>query len=763
MKLLSLRLRGAIGIYDGLGVDEVNIDFTKFEPGTICVYGDNGAGKTTLIENLTPFRKLFSRPGSLAGQFRLKDSCRDLWVELGPDQYRFLINIKADEGAQKIESYVYRNGEVMNADGKEGSYNDIVFGLFGSPDLFASSLFMPQKRVPFSKLSPERREELFNLEGIQAKSKYAADQSKGLQAQISELTGRVAQLESTIHDMKDIEVSIVIGEGIVAERETSIAAIESRITVLNAELADLDEKAKAQVAIKTELAALEKSISDLRVSKTSVSAEYGKKLQGLETQIGIARAEIETQEKLLDPAKLKRMKELVTRRAELQTEIEKHVDAHGKHVQAKTELSTANSDLELFKTKQIGEINKVEGDIQIANRSVSLMNQVPCQNLADEEERKRCESCQFLKDAVAAQILLTPLTLKIDAQRQIYENDLLALQAKVATAEKFVADNPFDENMAKVCKSELATLNAHKPEDYIQRAEIAETKLSASREKLAGLKAQHSTLKTEQAAKAANAEDEIQGVIILRDLKESQIDKTLDGLVVTTKQRIADANAELQADRDQLTAAKKDIEVFKEQLQQRERAVQQLSEAGKELAILESDQADWTHVSQMLSRNGGFQSYLIETSAVEMTEFANELLKGYDVPWTIEIATSTDTADGKGKKDGFFVFVNTPTGQRELGDLSGGQAVWVDTILQHAVAYAQQRLSGKKLRTKILDEADGALDEERAIAYLNAIQAAHDQTGMHHTILISHRPEIQNMISQRIHFLRGKGIEIERD
>lgn len=123
----------------------------------------------------------------------------------------------------------------------------------------------------------------------------------------------------------------------------------------------------------------------------------------------------------------------------------------------------------------------------------------------------------------------------------------------------------------------------------------------------------------------------------------------------------------------------------------------------------------------------------------------------------------TDTVDGKGKKDGFFVFVNTPTGQRELGYLSGGQAVWVDTILQHAVAFVQQRLSGKKLLTKIMDEADGALDEERAIAYLNALQAAHKQSELWHTIVISHRPEIQNMIDQRIHFVRGKGVEIERD
>ena len=761
MKLLSLRLRGAIGIYDGLGIDEVNIDFTKFEPGTICVYGDNGAGKTTLIENLTPFRKLFSRPGGLANQFRLKDSCRDLWIELGPDQYRFLININADSG--KIESYVYRNGEVMNADGKEGSYNDIVYGLFGSPELFSSSLFMPQKRTPFSKLSPERREELFNLEDIQAKSKHAADQAKDLQAKISELSGRIGQLDDSIKSMAGIEESINIGAQLVEVREKSIAGIKLQIETLTSDLTALQEKAKAQAALKSELAAIDRAIQQLQIDKTNVGYEHEQKLSKLETEIGVTTTAVETQEKLLDPEKLERMRELVTKRAELAAEIERHVQEYGEHVQAKTELSTAKSDAALAVAKLSPRVGQAEQFVASAKQSAQLIQEVPCQKLADEEERKRCSSCKFLLGAVTARDSLFQYESELRTVRDEQAKEINLAEARIQSAADYLAESIFDETRAKACKAELAAIDAQKPVEYIQRAEVAETKRAGLREKLAGLKEQHQTIAEDKLTKVRAVVDLVEGKVVERTAIAAGIDATIDQAITDKSREIERARLEERADRDQLAAAKKDIEALTEKLQQREESQARLGNLTTELAELESSQADWLHLSQMLSRNGGFQSYLIETSAVEMTEFANELLKGYDVPWTLEIATSTKTADGKKDKDGFFVFVNTPTGQRELGDLSGGQAVWVDTILQHAVAYVQQRLSGKKLLTKILDEADGALDEERAIAYLNAITAAHEQSGLWHTILISHRPEIQNMISQRIHFSRGKGIEIERD
>ena len=45
MKPVSIAIRGAIGIYDGMGLDEISIDFTVFQPGIIAIVGGNGSGK----------------------------------------------------------------------------------------------------------------------------------------------------------------------------------------------------------------------------------------------------------------------------------------------------------------------------------------------------------------------------------------------------------------------------------------------------------------------------------------------------------------------------------------------------------------------------------------------------------------------------------------------------------------------------------------------------------------------------------------------
>jgi hypothetical protein len=41
------------------------------------------------------------------------------------------------------------------------------------------------------------------------------------------------------------------------------------------------------------------------------------------------------------------------------------------------------------------------------------------------------------------------------------------------------------------------------------------------------------------------------------------------------------------------------------------------------------------------------------------------------------------------------------------------------------------------------------------------LEAAHIASGLHHTLLISHRPEIQQAISQHIVLTPGKGIEVQ--
>jgi len=155
MKPLSLKLRGAVGIHDGLGLDDVSIDFGGFQSGLIALVGPNGSGKTTILENLHPYLQLASREGSLSNHFRLRDSYRDFTFELAGHVYRSYILI--DAKTAKTEAYLYRDGTPLS-DGKVNTYKAEIEKLLGSPELFFRSIFSCQneRALPPSRPGRER-------------------------------------------------------------------------------------------------------------------------------------------------------------------------------------------------------------------------------------------------------------------------------------------------------------------------------------------------------------------------------------------------------------------------------------------------------------------------------------------------------------------------------------------------------------------------------------------------------------------------------
>ena len=54
MRLLRLRLENYIGIYNGMGLNHIEIDFSKCIHKVLIIKGDNGTGKSTIFKALTP-------------------------------------------------------------------------------------------------------------------------------------------------------------------------------------------------------------------------------------------------------------------------------------------------------------------------------------------------------------------------------------------------------------------------------------------------------------------------------------------------------------------------------------------------------------------------------------------------------------------------------------------------------------------------------------------------------------------------------------
>jgi exonuclease SbcC len=158
MKINRLRLKGFIGIKKGLGLDEIELDFSDLS-GLIAFAGPNGHGKTTILDCLQPYRQMASRNRSLQHHCFLRDSEKELSFEFQGDQYRTLLKIDAE--SERSEGYIWKNGESL-VDGKVTNYDKAIIDLLGSPNLFFNSVFCAQNSKKLSEMTTGDLKKLFS-------------------------------------------------------------------------------------------------------------------------------------------------------------------------------------------------------------------------------------------------------------------------------------------------------------------------------------------------------------------------------------------------------------------------------------------------------------------------------------------------------------------------------------------------------------------------------------------------------------------------
>lgn len=122
MKISYLKLVNFAGIYAGLGLNEIELDFTKSKNVINMLLGSNGCGKSVIQTNLTPFRDT-------------NDSRKKLIIE-GQDGYKeihlvdnkniYIIKHYYGEKSKDNKSYISKNGKEMNENGGIKTYNNYL-------------------------------------------------------------------------------------------------------------------------------------------------------------------------------------------------------------------------------------------------------------------------------------------------------------------------------------------------------------------------------------------------------------------------------------------------------------------------------------------------------------------------------------------------------------------------------------------------------------------------------------------------------------
>jgi exonuclease SbcC len=350
MNVLKLKLRGAIGTKRGMGLEDVEIDYTQFKPGIVLFVGDNGRGKSTVIDNMHPFRRLAGKEGPLASHFFLKDSYRILTFEFEGKTYESKILIDGISGAS--EAYLFCEGIPLN-DGKLTTYDKEITKLLGSEELFFNSSFSAAEKKGIAGLKPaERRNLFYELLNLLSYEKYC-DLSKltlkeleirqgSLEGEIKSLRDQVERLDITPQSLKEEVIKKTQKEKILDDCKRDLERVRFQIDEYKQRIAKAEEQLKQNEIFTKEKAEKVNQLSDAEFNNTielsDLETEKESKLAQFETSnqhtaeiiriqqsMGVAQKESNTQETGISEKKKTINTELAQSKAEI-TQIDEKLE-----------------------------------------------------------------------------------------------------------------------------------------------------------------------------------------------------------------------------------------------------------------------------------------------------------------------------------------------------------------------------------------------------------------------------------------------------
>ena len=126
MRILYAKLVGYVGIYNGLGKTELEIDFTRGKNHICVISGANGCGKSTLLNalNILPDENYNFVPSMNASKHLRIIDC-DVVYDIN-----ILHPIDGKNNRATTKAYIQKNGVELNENGNVSSYKDIIFNQF---------------------------------------------------------------------------------------------------------------------------------------------------------------------------------------------------------------------------------------------------------------------------------------------------------------------------------------------------------------------------------------------------------------------------------------------------------------------------------------------------------------------------------------------------------------------------------------------------------------------------------------------------------